>query len=80
MKFVYIIQSIVHPSQYYTGITNDIQRRLEDHNSGKSPHTNRYKPWKLISYTYFAEDDRAAKFEQYLKTGSGFAFSKRHFR
>lgn len=78
MKFVYIIQSIEHPSQYYTGITDDVQRRLHDHNSGKSTHTKRYKPWKIVSYTYFADESKAESFERYLKTGSGFAFSKRH--
>jgi hypothetical protein len=33
-----------------------------------------------VAYTTFADPASAAEFEQYLKTGSGRAFSKKHFK
>ena len=80
MKYVYTLRSLNFPGRYYTGITSDINKRLAEHNSGKSSHTSKYKPWTLIYYTCFAVDEQATKFEKYLKTGSGIAFSKKHFR
>ncbi|MCF7824019.1 MAG: GIY-YIG nuclease family protein [Candidatus Marinimicrobia bacterium] len=80
MKFVYTIQSTENQEQYYTGLTKDIEHRLADHNSGKSPYTSKYRPWKIISYTAFEDDEKAQAFEKYLKSGSGRAFSKKHLR
>jgi len=60
-------------------MTADPARRLDEHNSGKSIHTNKFKPWKLSVSIGFAEKAKASDFERYLKTGSGRAFAKRHF-
>jgi putative endonuclease len=79
MYFVYSIQSQINPECFYVGITTDVERRLEEHNAGKSVHTNKFKPWKLIAYVAFKDKAKAEKFESYLKTGSGRAFCKRHF-
>ncbi len=79
MHFVYSIQSEISSEYFYVGITTDVERRLNDHNSGKSIHTNKFKPWKLIAYIAFRDKSKARKFEAYLKTGSGRAFCKRHF-
>ena len=80
MKFVYTIQSTKFPKQYYTGLTKDLEHRLADHNSGKSAYTSKYRPWKIISYTAFEDDEMAKAFEKYLESGSGRAFSKKHLR
>ena len=79
MTFVYVLQSEMDPEAYYVGLTNDLTRRLEEHNSGKSVHTNKYRPWKLVVSIGFSDPAKAAKFESYLKSGSGRAFAKRHF-
>ena len=79
MFYVYLIESISRPEQKYIGQTDDLKKRLNDHNSGYSIHTAKYKPWKLINYIAFTSKDAALEFEQYLKTGSGYAFAKRHF-
>lgn len=79
MYFVYSIQSEVNPECFYVGITTDVERRLSEHNAGKSVYTNKFKPWKLFSYIAFKDKAKAEKFEAYLKTGSGRAFCKRHF-
>ena len=67
------------PDQYYIGLTTDLKRRLEEHNSGKSIHTNKYKPWILIACIGFPDKGKAEKFERYLKTGSGRSFCIKHF-
>jgi putative endonuclease len=80
MKYVYILQSLSTPSEHYVGITHNLKERLAAHNSGKCIHTSKHAPWKIITATYFADEDKAAAFERYLKSGSGRAFSSRHFR
>lgn len=76
---VYVIRSINHPDRYYTGLTDNVERRLAVHNSGGSQHTSALRPWSLVAFTTFADPESAIAFEKYLKTGSGRAFSKRHF-
>jgi len=44
MFYVYIIQSINSPKIFYTGFSRDVKKRLTDHNKGKSPYTNKFKP------------------------------------
>ena len=44
---VYIIYSVIHDI-YYVGQTNDVDRRLYQHNQGLSKYTKPYIPWKLI--------------------------------
>ena len=78
MKYVYLIQSLSHPHQRYIGLTSDIDARLTAHNAGQSPHTSQYRPWQLITAISFTDDEKAAAFERYLKTGSGWAFANRH--
>lgn len=52
--------------------------RLVKHNEGGSPHTAKFKPWKLVAYIAFQDKEKAAAFEQYLKSGSGHAFANKH--
>ncbi len=74
MFYVYIISSIQKPDEIYTGFTEDLQQRIEDHNSWKSPHTSKFIPWKLLFYSAFQDKQQALNFEKYLKTASGVAF------
>ncbi len=78
MYYVYIIQSINCPEQHYVGYSEDLKSRIQDHNSGNSIHTAKFKPWKLMAYFAFIEKSTAQEFEYYLKTGSGRAFLKKH--
>lgn len=79
MIYVYLIESVHQRQQHYVGMTHDLKQRLIDHNEGKSPHTRKFKPWRLIAYTGFADESTAAHYEKYLKSGSGKTFLKRHF-
>jgi putative endonuclease len=75
MQYVYILQSINSPENFYVGLTNDVQRRLLEHNQGKSTHTNKHAPWKIKTYIAFCDQQQAFEFERYLKTSSGRAFA-----
>jgi putative endonuclease len=72
--YVYIIRSIQHPYQTYVGSSKDFKRRLMEHNSGKSPHTSKYTPWKLEVVTWFEDEGKAVEFEKYFKSHSSKAF------
>jgi predicted GIY-YIG superfamily endonuclease len=56
-------------------MTSDVEKRLVAHNAGQSQHTAKFRPWKLVGYLAFIDEDKASKFEKYLKTGSGRAFA-----
>ena len=79
MKYVYILQSLKDAKQRYIGVTTNLNERLKDHNTGKSPHTAKFKPWQVVVAIRFANDQKADAFEKYLKSGSGHAFAKHHF-
>ena len=77
MHYVYLLRSIDHPNETYVGLTLDLRARLEAHNAGRSKHTAKFKPWRLVTYLAFTEADKARKFETYLKIGSGHAFARK---
>jgi len=78
LHYVYILRSVENPKQIYIGSTNDLRKRLAQHNAGKSIHTNKFKPWIIETYFAFSTLEIAENFEKYLKTGSGRAFAARH--
>ncbi|HEX9904559.1 MAG TPA: GIY-YIG nuclease family protein [Propylenella sp.] len=77
MRYVYLLESRSITGQRYVGVTSNLKNRLSDHNAGKSPHTSKYAPWKLVTYIAFSNDRKAEGFERYLKSGSGHAFANR---
>ena len=78
-RFVYILRSDCVPTRHYVGLTSDVTRRLDWHNAGQNVHTARHRPWSIVVWLEFATKEAAVRFEQYLKSGSGRAFAKRHF-
>ena len=79
MYYVYLLTSVQFPDQKYIGHTENLQERLETHNSGGSIYTHAYRPWKLKMFLGFQTQAEAMKFEQYLKSQSGRAFAKKRF-
>ena len=78
-RIVYILRSDADPSRHYVGITNDVVARLDWHNRGPSGYTVSGRPWRVVVSIEFPNERTAARFEEYLKSGSGRAFAKRHF-
>ena len=71
MKYVYMLQSETELKRHYVGATFDLRKRLREHNEGKSLHTKKFMPWKLVGYIAFSDNEKADKFETYLKSASG---------
>ncbi len=78
--YVYILVSLTDPSIHYTGTTQDLQARLAKHNEGGCPHTAKFRPWRLETYTAFTDKTKATAFESFLKSGSVREFARRHFQ
>ena len=78
MYFVYILNSLSHKKSY-VGITDNLERRLNEHNSGKHNYTKRYLPWELIYKEDYEFRIEARKREKYLKSASGRKFLKKLF-
>ena len=72
MYIVYILQN--SQGFLYKGHTNNLERRLKEHNLSKSKHhtyTRKRGPWKLVYKEEFATRSEAMKREKYFKTTQG---------
>jgi putative endonuclease len=75
MFYVYILRS-KKDGRWYTGCTNDLQKRFNEHNSQKVVSTKGRGPFELIYYEAGVEKNDAYAREKYLKSGMG----KRYLR
>jgi putative endonuclease len=67
---VYILYSSV-TGKTYTGSTDDINRRLSEHNASKTKSTRSGIPWKIWHVMEYSSLEEARKMEKYFKTGAG---------
>ena len=70
MYYTYALYSQKY-DKIYVGSTSDIEKRLANHNEGKSRYTKSYVPWELIYYEEFVTRSSAMKREKELKTHQG---------
>ena len=77
--FVYVIECC-QSKKRYTGLSRDPQKRLVEHNSGKSKFTSGYGPWRVVYTELAGELPAARQREKYLKTASGRKWLGRHVR
>jgi putative endonuclease len=75
MYYVYVLQSELD-NNFYTGFTKNLEKRMEEHNSGISRSTKGRIPLKLVYYEFCLNLKDAARRERYLKTTWG----KRYIR
>jgi putative endonuclease len=73
--YTYVLRSL-KDRNLYIGYTSDIQRRLTEHNSGKTKSTKSRIPFELIFFEEFETRSGAMKREKFLKTGIGKDFIK----
>ena len=66
MWFVYVIKSQIR-NWYYVGSTNNLERRLTEHNNGKVSSTKRMIPFNIVFVKEFTEQKSARLFERLLK-------------
>ncbi|MHC4441633.1 MAG: GIY-YIG nuclease family protein [Planctomycetota bacterium] len=70
MFWVYVLRSL-KTGRRYVGSSDNVDRRLVEHNTGQSKSTRHGIPWKVI-YTEACKDrSEAVRRERYFKTGRG---------
>jgi putative endonuclease len=74
--YVYCLYSGI-AKQLYIGQTNNLQRRIAQHNSGKVLSTKAYKPYKLIFKEEFETKKEAIQKEKELKSTEGRRFLRK---
>lgn len=75
MYFVYAIKSVQF-NFIYVGMTNDINRRVKQHNNKQNTSTKFYAPFILIHSEKIDTRIEARKREKFLKSGVGKEFLK----
>ena len=79
MYYTYVILS-TKDGHLYTGSTNDLRKRLMEHNSGKVFSTKNRSPFELIYYEACMNEQDARSREKYLKTGMGKRYLKNRLK
>jgi putative endonuclease len=75
MYYVYAIRSRKR-SYIYVGISDNPERRIEQHNKGYNKTTRPYKPFIVILINNFSTRREARERERYLKSGFGKEYLK----
>lgn len=75
MFYTYVLKSRDF-SKYYVGHTEEIVKRLDEHNSGKTRSIKAYIPYDLIYFERFETRKEAVRREKYFKSGSGREYLK----
>lgn len=66
MHYIYILRS-EKSGALYIGRTTNVVKRIKEHNTGLSPYTKKYKPWRPVYIEGYANEDDAKDREVKLK-------------
>jgi len=77
MFYTYMLKSLKY-RKFYTGHTDNLERRLKEHNSGTTVYSQRHKPWKIVYYESFGSEEESIKREKYLKSAAGRRWLKKY--
>ncbi|MEA2081837.1 MAG: GIY-YIG nuclease family protein [Elusimicrobiota bacterium] len=75
MYFAYVLKNEIN-GKYYHGHTDNLSRRLYEHNEEKRHYAGVRGPWKIVYYEEFSTRAKAMEREKFFKTGSGREFLK----
>ena len=70
MITLYVIKSLTKKFRY-VGITNNLEKRLYQHNNGQNISTRNHKPFELLYTEKFNNYKQAREREKFLKSGVG---------
>lgn len=79
MHYTYVLRSKVD-GRWYTGCTNDLRKRLKQHNSGVMAATAKRHPLELIYYEACHNQTDGYAREKYLKSGMGKRYLKNRLK
>jgi len=77
--YVYILKSTVD-EKWYTGCTNDLRKRFNQHQKGQVTSTKKRLPVELIYYEMCLNQEDAYNREKYLKSGMGKRYIKNRLK
>ena len=77
--YVYVLRSKLD-GKFYTVFTYDLEKRLQDHNSGKVNSTKTRVPFEIVYYEVSYCIDDATHREKYLKSTYGKRFIKNRIK
>jgi len=75
MFYTYVLRS-EKEGRWYTGSTENLRKRFQEHNNGKVISTKNRRPFKLIYYEACINKQDAKLREKYLKSGMGKRYLK----
>ena len=75
---VYAIKSLID-NRIYVGMTQNLKKRIIEHNQGKTKSTKGYRPWKVIFFEEVESRLEARRVEKYYKSGCGKEFLKNKY-
>jgi putative endonuclease len=70
MYYAYVLRS-VYCKRLYKGSCEDLNKRLAEHNAGKTTSTKPFVPWEVVYFEVFDNRDDALNREKYFKTAAG---------
>ncbi len=75
MFYVYILEA-VQTKRFYIGYSENPERRLAEHNSGKVKSTRAFRPWTKVYTEAFGTEKEAIRREKQLKDMKSRSFLK----
>jgi putative endonuclease len=73
MYYVYLLKS-ERDEKFYIGCTDSIERRLSEHNSGRTKSTKNRRPFLLVGYKEFEDKGKARFFEYNVKRNANLRY------
>lgn len=78
MFYAYVLKSLKN-GRNYVGSTDNLNRRICEHNSGQSKYTSSTRPFRLVYFERFKTRIEAVQREMFLKSGKGREFLKKSY-
>ena len=75
MFYAYVLKSVNH-NYFYKGHCENLELRLNEHNSGKTKSIKAHTPFTLIYFEEFQTREEAVTGEKYFKSAEGRRFLK----
>lgn len=70
MYYVYVLKSL-QDGKLYIGYTEDLERRIKEHNAGRVPSTEPRRPLEKLFHEVYISKQDAKRREKYFKTSKG---------
>ncbi len=77
MFYTYVLKS-ENFEKFYTGYTENLDKRLMEHNEGLNYYSKRYIPWNIIYFETFKLKEEAIRREKYFKIAAGRKWLKKN--